>query len=312
MTDETVKWITDRAHRLTEPAPGTPSTDLLPLADIVGDAQVVALGASSRQAHELAVASHQVVRLLVEELGFRSLALEGDDPSRLGLDAYIATGEGDPRALLAEARPFLRTEEILDLVLWMRSYNRRHPHDPVRFAGTALRPLRKPSGLDGLAEIELSMAEDTIAWHERTGDKIVYWGGMVHTAKGDPRTISPSATPTTHRNAGGHLREHFGARFVSIGLMFQHGKVPYPVPAPPAEFADAVLGGVELPAYLLGLRGDAPGAVRNWLDAPTRTRLIGPTFDPGANADYYMAGGSLREWFDAILHVREVTPARFL
>ncbi|WP_406168313.1 erythromycin esterase family protein [Streptomyces sp. NBC_00996] len=301
MTDEIVQWIRDRAR----------PTHLLPLADLVGDAQVVALGASSRQSHELATASYGVIRQLVEELGFRSVALEGDDPSRLGLDEYLRTGEGDARALLAEARPFLRTEEILGTVLWMRAYNRGHPDDQVRFAGTALRPLRKPSGLDGLAEIELGMAEDMIEWHARTGDRIVYWGGMAHTAKGDPRTISPSATPTTHRNAGGHLREHFGAGFVSIGQMFQHGKVPYPVPAPPPEFAEAVLGSVGLPAYLLDLRGEAPEPVRNWLSAPARTRLIGPAFDAAANADHYMAGGSLGEWFDAIIHVREVTPALF-
>ncbi|WP_330304216.1 MULTISPECIES: erythromycin esterase family protein [unclassified Streptomyces] len=310
--DETVRWISDRAHPLALLDPEAPYSDLLPLADLVGDAQVVALGASSRQAHELATASSGVIRQLVEELGFRSVALEAADTSGLGLDEYLRTGAGDPRALLSEARPFLRTEEILDTVRWMREFNRGHPDDQVRFAGTAARPLRKSSGLDALAGIELSMAEDLIEWHERTGDKIVYWGGMVHTAKGDPRTISPSATPTAHRNAGGHLRERFGAGFVSIGLMFQHGRVPYPVPAPPPEFAETVLGDVGLPAYLLDLRGDAPEGVRNWLGAPARTRLIGPHFHAETSADNFMAGGSLAEWFDAILHVREVTSARFL
>jgi erythromycin esterase len=77
----------------------------------------------------LSALSHRVVRLLVEELGFRSLALEGDDASTLGLDAYVRTGTGDPRVMLAEARSFWRTEEILDVIRWMRPFNRQPPDD---------------------------------------------------------------------------------------------------------------------------------------------------------------------------------------
>ncbi|MFD3523885.1 erythromycin esterase family protein [Streptomyces sp. NPDC058653] len=312
MTETVTRWIRDHAHRLTTFDPEAPSTDLLPMVDMVRGAQVVALGASTRQTHELSALSHRIVRLLVEELGFRSVSLEGDDPSRVGLDTYISGGKGDPRELLAGARPFWGTEEILGLVRWMRSYNRQHPDDPVRFAGTDLAPRGRSPRFDDLADVERRLAEDTIRWHEGTADRIVYWGGLAHTANGDPRTVSPSPTPQTHRNAGGRLREHFGAGYVSLGLTFHHGRAPYPVPAPPAEFADAVLGGAGIDAYLLDLRADAPTAVRSWLDRPTRTRLIGPHYDPEDNASYHLSGGSLADWFDAVVHTRKVTPARFL
>ncbi|MGX5207254.1 erythromycin esterase family protein [Streptomyces violaceus] len=312
MSETVIEWIGQHAHPLTMLDSEAPLTDLLPVADIVRDAQVVAVGAATRQAHELSALSHRLVRLLVEELGFRSLALEGDDASRLGLDEYIRTGTGDPRVMLSEARSFWQTEEILDVIRWMRSFNRRHPDDPVRFAGASRSPQGQTSPLDGLAGIERSLAEGAIRWHEDTADRIVYWGGIAHTVNGNPRTVSPSSPPMTHRNAGSYLREHFGAGYVSIGLTFHHGMAPYPVLPPPAEFADAVLGGTGLDAYLLDLRVDGPPPVQTWLDTPAKTRLIGPHYDPTDNAAYHLSGGSLAEWFDAILHTQEVSPVRAL
>ncbi|WP_262704085.1 MULTISPECIES: erythromycin esterase family protein [Streptomyces] len=315
MTEMVTRWIEDHAHRLTTLDPEAPLTDLLPLLDIVRDAKVVAIGASTRQSHELSALSHRIVRLLVEERGFRSLAIEGDNPSSVGLDEYIRTGAGDPRALLAGARSFWQTEEILDVVRWTRSFNRRHPDDPVRFVDTApaaREHLAQLSLPDGLARIELGLAEDTIRWHEHTADKIVYWGGLAHTVNGTPRTVSPSSPPMTHRNAGSYLRERFGAGYVSIGLTFHHGLAPGPVPEPPAEFADAILGGTALDAYLLDPRADGQAAVRAWFTTPTRTRLLGPHYDPADDAAHHLSGGSLADWCDAVLQVREVTPARLL
>ncbi|MDA3647160.1 erythromycin esterase family protein [Saccharopolyspora indica] len=303
MTEAVARWIEHHAHRLSTSDPAAPLADLEPLGGIVGDAEVVAVGASIRQSRELSVLSHRIVRFLVEEKGFRSLALEGDDAARLGLDEHIRTGAGDPRAMLSGARSFWQSEEILDVIGWMRSFNRRNPGDPVRFAGAP-----EVSLVDGLAGIERSLAEGTIRWHERTADKIVYWGGLAHTAVGDPRTVSSSSPPETHRNAGGYLREHFGADYVSIGLTFHHGSAPYRIPAPPAEFADAVLGATELNAYLLDLRTDGPAPVRAWLDAPSKTRLIGPEYDADDDAAYHLSGGSLAGWFDAVVHAQEITP----
>ncbi|MFD7547732.1 erythromycin esterase family protein [Streptomyces sp. NPDC059816] len=300
MTDQVTRWIGQHAHPLTTLDPAAPPTDLLPLADLVGDAAVVALGASTRQSHELSALAHRIVRLLVEERGFRSLALEGDDATRVGLDAYVSTGTGDPRALLAGARSFWRTAEILDLVHWMRAFNLRRPDDPVRFAAsTVTGPV---PALDGMAGIEWTLAEAAIQWHERTGDKVVYWGGLVHTAAGT------ATSPTDHRNAGSYLRERFGTGYASLGLTFHHGTLPVAVPHPPTEYAEAVLGSAGPDAYLLDLRTGAPPAVRTWLTAPTSTRMIGPGYDPTEDADHHVTGGALTDWFDAVLHVRTVTP----
>ncbi|MCA2222908.1 erythromycin esterase family protein [Nonomuraea aurantiaca] len=317
MTDTTAAWINRHAHPLD---PQDPLPDLPPLRDIVRDATIVALGASTRQAHELSVSAHRMVRFLVEELGFRSVALEGDDPARVGLDDYVRTGKGDPRTSLAGARAFWRTGEILDLIHWMRAYNEDHPDDPVRFAG--VRPQTEPAV--GMPAIERRMAEDTIWWHERTGDKIVYWGGLAHTSVALQRLGPPSSPQifqgsgssspevARYRNVGGHLRERFGTGYLSIGLTFGHGTLPFEVPAPPVDFAETALSAAGLDAFLLDLRVEGPAAVRAWLDAPARTRLIGPRYDPADDAAYHLSGGSFGGWFDAVVHHERVTPVRDL
>ncbi|MCO6007492.1 erythromycin esterase family protein [Actinoallomurus purpureus] len=308
------EWITESSHELVAREPGEPLDDLRPLAPLVRDAKVVALGAAARMTRELAVVAHRTLRLLVEEEGFRSLALEGDDAVRLGLDAYIATGEGDPRELLAGARAFLRTEEILEVVRWMKSYNERHPDDPVRFAEAPDRTVRHATPLDGLAGVERALADGVTWWQERTGDKVVYWGGMAHTAVGDPRTVSQAAPPETHRNMGGYLRERMGEGYRSIGLTLGHGSIGVPLPAPSTQFADSTLsaGAAGRAGYVLDLRAPQPEPVRRGLNASARTRLIGPSYDAADDAAYHLSGGSLRSWFDVIIHTEEVTPARLL
>ncbi|MGP3976297.1 erythromycin esterase family protein [Streptomyces sp. 8N114] len=315
-TEHVKQWIADRAHRLSTFEPAAALDDLRPLAAWIGDGpQVVAVGAATRAAHELSTLQHRLVRLLVEERGFRTVALEGDDPVEVGLDAYVRTGQGDPRAMLAGARPFWRTAEILELVRWMRAYNDRHPHDPVRFAAGP--PAPSPAAPPwGLADIERELAEATVREHAESGDRIVYWGGIAHTAVGEPRTVSPAppgSAELTHRNAGSYLRERFGDGYVSVGLTFHHGRIPAAVPAPPEEFAESVLGTAGPAAYLWDLRtGTAPGPVRDWLRTHTRTRLVGPGYDPADDPAHHLSGGGLSDWFDALVHVREVGPARLL
>lgn len=133
--DQVTRWIVENAHPLITVDPSAPLIDLAPLADMVGDASVVGVGRPTHGAHELSTITHRVVRLLVEHLGFRCLALEENWTSGIPIDEYVQTGRGDPRALIEDASPPHRTEELLDVLRWMRAYNEQHPADPVRFVG---------------------------------------------------------------------------------------------------------------------------------------------------------------------------------
>src|SRR5437773_9097430 len=142
-----------------------PFDDLAPLAHRARDATVVALGSATRQSHELSVLIHRVMRFLIDEHGFRSLELEGDEAASIDLDTYVRTGEGDPLAILAGARPFWRLAEILAAVGWIRARNERNPNNLVR----VVHVVEPPVQLAGSEDVERRVAQITIAWHEQTG-----------------------------------------------------------------------------------------------------------------------------------------------
>ena len=282
-----------------------PFDDLEPLANRARDAMVVALGSATRQSHELSVLTHRVMRFLIDEHQFRSLALEGDEAASIDLDTYVRTGEGDPLTILARARPFLRLAEILAAIRWIRARNERNPNDLVRVMHVVEQPREAAVQLAGSEDVERRVAQITIAWHEQTGNRIVYWGGLAHTLNSVARPVWLPSGVATGRNAGGYLRERFGSGYVSIGLTFHHGSMPFPVEEPPTDYVEAVLGAVGLETYLLQIHRTWPDPVREWLDVPAKTRLIGP-------GTHELSGASVSTWFDFVIHSRRVTPARFL
>jgi erythromycin esterase len=229
--DDVARWIDAHARPLVTYDPDAPLDDLTPLGDLADQATVVALGGSTRGAHELAALTQRAVRFLVGELGFRTLALEMGAAQSGALDRYVRTGDGRPRELLSRPgiRSFWRVEEVLGTVRWLRSYAEAHPDDPVRFTGVdsddplpVAGPGPRPSdgGLE-LDRIEQALAENTVRWHERTGHKVAYWGGAAHMARGHARSVSaPPGRPAVGRNAGSYLHEHFGSGYVPIGLTF--------------------------------------------------------------------------------------------
>jgi len=271
-----------------------PSDDLKPLTDQIREAKVVALGSAVRHSHELLSLTQRVMRFLIEQHGFRALALEGDESASIELDSYDRTGEGDLRQTLIEARPFWRFAEILDAIRWIRARNERNPTDQVHVvhvANSTHEPVRQ---LAGAEDNERRLADTVVAWHEQTGQRIVYWGGLAHTANG----------LATGSNAGSHLRAQFGSGYVSIALTFSDAS-SLGVEGPPPDYIEALLGAVDLENFLLDVHGRWTESVREWLNAPAKTRLIGP-------GTHELRGDSLGTWLDFIIHSQRVTHARSL
>nr|CEL12779.1 hypothetical protein [Kibdelosporangium sp. MJ126-NF4]CTQ98465.1 hypothetical protein [Kibdelosporangium sp. MJ126-NF4] len=161
-----VEWINQNAAPLTSTDPGDPVGDLRPLRRIVGSATVVGLGESTHGSREQHRFKHRMVRFLVEHMGFRTFGLEHDFAHGVELDRYVTTGQGDPRQLVAGMGfPFWVSEEMLDLVRWLRSYNETH-HDQVRFLGTDATALRETS-FDEVTGYVRRVAPDRLAEVER-------------------------------------------------------------------------------------------------------------------------------------------------
>jgi erythromycin esterase len=153
---------------------------------------VVGLGESAHGTHEQFTLKHRAARFPVERMGFRTLAWEENWGSGVAIDRYIVGGEGDPRSLVADTSAIWRSEEMLDLVHWMRAYNQAH-HDRVRFVGTDLTQLRQllfdevveyvdDVAPQRLAELERHLAqirlrgtpEEHVGWFVQQPDKQAY------------------------------------------------------------------------------------------------------------------------------------------
>jgi erythromycin esterase len=135
-------WINRHAVPLPRTDADGTVDDLHVLRHIAHDATVVGLGESAHGTHEQFTLKHRAARFLTERMGFRALAWEENWGSGVAIDRYVAGGEGDPRALVADASSVWRSEEMLDLVRWIRAYNLTHA-DKIRFVGTDLTQLRQ-------------------------------------------------------------------------------------------------------------------------------------------------------------------------
>jgi erythromycin esterase len=82
-----------------------------------------------------------------------------------------------------------------------------------------------------------------------------------------------------------------------------------PLAPPDPTWFEARLSVVPRRSFLVDLRPDrrVPGAVRRWLDAPATTRGL-----PDGGPSAYTDGGSLGQWFDALVHTKSVSPQQGL
>lgn len=133
-----IKWAAEHAIPINTYEPGNGFNDLLPIKDIVGNAKIVCLGESKHDIREQFKFKHRMVEFLVTELGFTTFILEESFPYSREIDSYLQTGNGDPGKLLANTPMWFiwNTEEILDMIKWMRNYNADSSHKrKIRFFG---------------------------------------------------------------------------------------------------------------------------------------------------------------------------------
>lgn len=130
-----VDWIRGAAVPLLTSRAGHGFTDLAPLRDVVGSARVVALGEATHGTREFFQMKHRLLEYLVSELGFSVFAIEDSWAESEVVDEYVRTGQGDPAKVLAGLYSVWNTEEMLDLIRWMRQWNAEPKHRQVRFYG---------------------------------------------------------------------------------------------------------------------------------------------------------------------------------
>jgi len=133
-------------HPLSATNPTGETDDLLAL-EAHADADVVGVGEATHGTREFFALKTRVVRFLVEECGFRTVAFEADVANALGIDEYVRRGTGTPGDALDDLLLWVwKTEGVRNLLAWLREFNSgRSPDDQVRFFGVSLSDPSRPA-----------------------------------------------------------------------------------------------------------------------------------------------------------------------
>jgi erythromycin esterase len=130
-----VEWIRSAAIPLATVEPRHGFKDLEALRPIIGDARIVSLGEATHGTREFFKLKHRMLEFCVAELGFTMFVIEANFPESLAVNAYVLNGVGNAADALSGMRFWTwDTEEVLDLVEWMRWWNDNHRRK-VKFYG---------------------------------------------------------------------------------------------------------------------------------------------------------------------------------
>ncbi len=122
--DALAEWLQAALLPLETVEPYSSSDDLHILDDAIGDAKIVLMGEPTHGNREVFLLKHRFFKYLVEHKGFNVFALEAPMPEGFDINRFVLEGEGDPEKLLAGLTMWTwDTQEVLDVISWMRSHN---------------------------------------------------------------------------------------------------------------------------------------------------------------------------------------------
>ena len=136
-TEEVKKWLANNAIRLKGVEAGQGFEDMQPLKKVIGEARLVALGEATHGTREFFQLKHRMLEFLVTEMGFTVFGIEATMPEAFDVNEFVLNGKGDPAGALAGLYFWTwDTEEVLDMIRWMRNYNADPHHEKkVKFYG---------------------------------------------------------------------------------------------------------------------------------------------------------------------------------
>ena len=136
-----------------------PGDDPSVLADLVGDAHVVAIGENNHGVREFGALRERLARVLVRELGFGVVALESGFAEGARVDAWIRGSSDDLEDLARDGFTFRAGDpaEMRSLVAGLREHHEAGGR--VRFAGLDI------PGSGGSPEPALRLVRDHLAQH---------------------------------------------------------------------------------------------------------------------------------------------------
>ena len=119
-----LQWIDENAIPIATTDPASDHVDLMSLKEMIGESRIVALGEATHGTSEFFKMKHRIVRYLAEEMGFTVFAIEANMPEARAMNAYVLTGEDDPKKALSGLYFWTwDTSEVLAMIEWMKDFN---------------------------------------------------------------------------------------------------------------------------------------------------------------------------------------------
>ena len=119
------RWLAANAVRLNTVEARNGFVDMQPLKKMIGNARIVSLGEATHGSREFFQLKHRMLEFLATEKGFTIFSIEANMPEAYRLNDYVLNGKGDPATLIKGMYFWTwSTEEVLDMVQWMREFNK--------------------------------------------------------------------------------------------------------------------------------------------------------------------------------------------
>jgi erythromycin esterase len=125
LSAEKLNWLKSNINTFETSDPKQNNYDLSFLKKMIGNARIVSLGEGTHGTSEFFKMKHRIVKYLAEEMGFTVFAIEANMPEAKIVNDYILYGKGDPKKALAGLYFWTwDTQEVLDMIEWMREFNK--------------------------------------------------------------------------------------------------------------------------------------------------------------------------------------------
>ncbi|MCX2454217.1 erythromycin esterase family protein [Pedobacter sp. PLR] len=97
--------------------------DFNPLNSILKEKQIIALGEATHGSHEFFLYKHRMLEYLVKKTGIKTIVLEADFTGTQVMNDFVLNGKGTAAQCLLGMGFSGTTQEFIDLVNWLKSYN---------------------------------------------------------------------------------------------------------------------------------------------------------------------------------------------
>lgn len=317
---EVVSWLTENSIPLST-TKQEDLTDLEPIRDIIGNAQLVGLGEATHGSREFIEIRGSIFKFLVKELGFKGLVMEVPEEPARKINDYIHTGEGELNELLKGLGYWtVRNQEMAEMFEWMKNYNKTNPDSPISFYGCDIlvddgRRNQSNSVRDK------ALATNCLRFLDDLGDdgKLVLWGHNAHVANLDIPNF---------KTLGSHLKERLAQGYVNFTTLFNRGSFlaiqgntkadnvgeieAFTLSEDQEQSYSALFRKTGIPIAITDLRQTQNNPIfQSWRNGEHTVREVGSMFDHQQEATYSQSI-DLPNKFDVVVYIDKVTPATLI